>query len=90
MPPQKYHAALNTLIQSTAADFFKLRMIKMWKFLADYKSHIILNVHDEIVIVHYKEEGLRDKIIEVLEDHEGFRVPLICDAIVSDKSWAAK
>ena len=90
MPPQKYHAALNTLIQSTAADFFKLRMIKLWKFLADYKSHIILNVHDEIVVVHYKEEALRDKIVEVLEEHNQFRVPMLCDAIISDKSWAAK
>jgi len=90
MPPQKYHAALNTLIQSTAADFFKLRMIKLWKFLKDYKSHIVLNVHDEIVIVHYKEEALQDRIIEVLEEHNEFRVPILCDAIVSDKSWAAK
>ena len=90
MPPQKFHAALNTLVQSTAADFFKLRMIKLWKFLKDYKSHIVLNVHDEIVIVHYKEEGLRDKIIEVLEEHNEFRVPILCDAIISEQSWAAK
>ena len=90
MPPQKYHAALNTLIQSTAADFFKLRMIKLWRFLLDYKSHIVLNVHDEIVIVHYKNEALRDKIVEVLEEHEEFRVPILCDAIISEKSWAAK
>jgi len=90
MPPQKYHAALNTLIQSTAADFFKLRMIKLWKFLLDYKSHIVLNVHDEIVIVHYKEEDLEKQIMDVLEDHDGFRVPILCDSIVSQESWAAK
>ena len=65
-------------------------MIKLWKFLVDYKSHIILNVHDEIVVVHYKEEALRDKIVEVLEEHNQFRVPMLCDAIISDKSWAAK
>jgi DNA polymerase I-like protein with 3'-5' exonuclease and polymerase domains len=90
MPQQKYHAALNTLIQSTAADFFKIKMIKLWKFLLDYKSHIVLNVHDEIVIVHYKEEDLQKQIMDVLEERDEFRVPILCDAIVSQKSWAAK
>ncbi len=45
-------AALNTPIQGTAADVIKLAMIDVWNKLREggYKSKLILQVHDELVI----------------------------------------
>jgi DNA polymerase-1 len=45
-------AALNTPIQGTAADIIKIAMIDVWEKLRDggYRSKLILQVHDELVI----------------------------------------
>ncbi|MBI4244395.1 MAG: DNA polymerase I [Planctomycetes bacterium] len=48
--------AVNTPIQGSASDILKLALIKLDKALAEYKTNIIMQIHDEILI----EAPLRD------------------------------
>ena len=43
-------AALNAPIQGTAADIIKVAMIRVDAALADFRSRVLLQVHDELVV----------------------------------------
>ena len=59
--------AMNSPIQGTAADIIKIAMIKVHDRLISegYKSRLILQVHDELLIETVAEE--KEKVIELLE-----------------------
>ncbi len=56
--------ALNTPIQGSSADIIKLAMVKVYEILkkGGYKSRLILQVHDELIV-----EAHKDEIGEVAE-----------------------
>lgn len=62
-------AAMNMPIQGTAADIIKLAMIKVHRALqeGDYRSRLILQVHDELLIEAYKEE--KDAVAKILKEN---------------------
>lgn len=62
-------AAMNMPIQGSAADIIKLAMIKVHKALKEggYKSRLILQVHDELLIETYKEE--KEEIAKILKEN---------------------
>lgn len=82
--------ALNTPIQGTAADIIKLAMVKVHKRLNDegLRSHLILQVHDELIIEAYIPELDRVKALlrEEMENAVTLKVPLKADTS-SGKSW---
>ncbi len=57
--------AINTPIQGTAADLIKVAMVNIWKAMraGNFKSHMILQVHDELVFDARKDELERLKPI---------------------------
>ena len=61
--------ALNMPIQGTAADIIKLAMIKVHRALQEggYRSRLILQVHDELLIEAYKEE--KDAVAKILKEN---------------------
>lgn len=75
--------ALNTPIQGTAADIIKLAMVRIHKRLLEggFKSKLILQVHDELIIEAYLEE--KDEIAGILkeemENAAKLSVPLAVD-----------
>lgn len=74
-------AACNAPLQGTASDIMKLAMIKVYKELKEntYKSKLILQVHDELVIdVHPKEKKEIEKLVKnSMELDQPLKVPLV-------------
>ncbi|WP_279188017.1 DNA polymerase, partial [Corynebacterium stationis] len=83
-------AALNAPIQGTAADIIKVAMIRVDKALEGFKSRVLLQVHDELVV-----EIAPGELAEVQEIVEremdasiSLRVPLEVSAGTGD-NWDA-
>jgi len=58
--------AMNSPIQGSAADIIKIAMIKVYDALREFRSRLILQVHDELIIETYKDE--QDKVAELLTE----------------------
>jgi len=58
--------AVNAPIQGTAADIIKLAMIKIHEALKDYKTRMLLQVHDELVFDAPKDE--LEKVTPIITD----------------------
>lgn len=48
--PRSRHSAMNTLIQGSAADLKRAAVVKAHRYLHPYKSHLVLEVHDELIV----------------------------------------
>ena len=75
--------AVNAPIQGSAADIIKIAMIRIHKKLTDenWKSKMLLQVHDELVFDAHKEEleNLKVMIKSEMENAFPLQVPLIVD-----------
>lgn len=77
--------AMNTPMQGSAADLIKLAMIELDRRLRkDFKSQMILQVHDELLFEGPEDEipRLTKLVKEVMENVYQLRVPLIVDTKV--------
>ena len=83
--------AMNTPIQGTAADIMKLAMIEGSRRIKEegYKSRVLLQVHDELVVeaVSEEKENLKTLLKETMESVVELKVPLIAD-VHEGKNWA--
>ena len=83
-------AAMNMPIQGSAADIIKLAMIKVHKALKDggFKSRLILQVHDELLIETHKDEkeAVAKILKENMEQAAKLAVPLDVD-VHEGASW---
>jgi DNA polymerase-1 len=74
--------AVNAPIQGSAADIIKIAMIEIEKQLTDFKTRMILQVHDELVFDAPKDE--LDKVIPLIEKQmQGAvetKVPLVVES----------
>jgi DNA polymerase-1 len=80
---QSLRAAVNTTLQGTAADLMKMAMLAVDRelALAGFGNHILLQVHDELLI-EVPEEAVDDVAPRVRRAMEGvheLRVPLVVD-----------
>jgi len=82
--------AVNAPIQGSAADIIKIAMIHIHKFLSEgnYKTKMLLQVHDELVFdMHNKElEALKPIIKQKMESAYKLSVPLTVD-LGEGKNW---
>ncbi|NLP57750.1 DNA polymerase I [Lutibacter sp. B1] len=82
--------AVNAPIQGSAADIIKIAMINIHKLLqnGNYKSKMLLQVHDELVFDMYNDELniLKPKIKEEMENAFKLSVPLTVD-LGEGKDW---
>ncbi|MDO6737144.1 DNA polymerase I [Wenyingzhuangia sp. 2_MG-2023] len=82
--------AVNAPIQGTAADIIKIAMIDIQQALEEgnYKSKMLLQVHDELVFDMHKEEidTLKPLIVSKMENAYKLSVPLVVDTDMGD-NW---
>ncbi|HEY3276552.1 MAG TPA: DNA polymerase I [Syntrophorhabdaceae bacterium] len=83
--------AMNTPIQGSAADIIKLAMVHIWRKLASLGlgSHLIMQIHDELVVeVKESESLLVEKLVrEEMERVVPLSVPLVVN-IKRGRNWA--
>ena len=80
--------AQNAPIQGTAADIFKIAMIRVDKVLATLPANLVLTVHDEVVF-EIADSAIDDAVSLVSEAMEGaadLSVPLLVDVGIG-KTW---
>ena len=91
LPSTLGYKGVNYLVQGTSADIMNERLIAVHKLLQGTSSHVILQVHDEIICeIHDSEmEILPKQIAETLEVNS-LQIPLFVDIEVCTPSWATK
>jgi DNA polymerase-1 len=90
MEKRAQRQGVNFLIQGTAADLFKIAVVRVSKILEGKKSKLVNFVHDEIQLYMHKDElDLLPKIKAAMEDWH-FTVPIIAEFSQADPSWGKK
>lgn len=89
--PHKSYTAVNYLIQGTAADLIKLKMMDCAERLKGTKSHLLLQVHDELVFEIHQDDGIKLvwELADLMEDHTTFSVPMTVSVSLG-KRWGVK
>ena len=86
--------AMNSPIQGTAADVIKLAMIRAHRMLAEaaIDAHLILQVHDELLVVAHRScaERAREILRLAMEEAVAYSVPLTVDIHVGSTWFEAK
>lgn len=83
-------AAINSPIQGAAADMIKLAMIRVDTLLreGDYRSKLLLQVHDELVFDLHEDEAdiLKSKIAEAMRDAMPLDLPVVVE-LGTGQNW---
>lgn len=81
-------AAMNTPLQGSAADIIKIAMIRVHNRLKGMKSHLVLQVHDELIVDATPDEidAVKDILKTEMESAVKLSVPLGVDIAVG-KNW---
>ena len=84
-------AAINAPLQGTSADIIKMAMVDLHKKLNNYKSKMILQIHDELVLeVEENElEEVKKLTVEAMELSQPLKVPLKVE-VGYGKTWMEK
>jgi DNA polymerase I len=86
--------AMNTPIQGSAADIIKLAMVNVYNEIKEkgFKSKLILQVHDELILNVYKDEleEVKAMVKREMENVLKLRVPLEVDISVGGNWYEAK
>jgi len=91
IPAEFAYKGVNYLVQGTSADILNERMIKVYDYLKDKKSNMLLQVHDEIVCeIHDDEIHEVPLQIQTLMEDNSLNIPLKVDIDVCEGSWAVK
>ena len=82
-------AAVNARVQGTAADIMKMAMVELFPKLENLGSHLILQVHDEVVVEAPQEkvEEVKRVVKETMERVVELSVPLTAD-VENGKRWS--
>jgi len=90
------YQGINYTIQGSAAGKLKRVMVRLHKFFKKLKDcHLLMSVHDELMIEARKGSLTHDDVCEIREICEGdpekaFRLRLPCKMAVVEKSWNEK
>lgn len=84
-------AAINAPLQGSSADIIKMAMVDLHQKLKDYKSKIILQIHDELVleVPNDEIEIIKPIVVSAMEMNQPLKVPLKVD-VGYGKTWMEK
>lgn len=83
----------NYLVQGTAADYLKEKMIAVSEYIKEnnLKIKLIANIHDEIqFLVPRTEVEYLKEIKRIMETNDKFIIPIVADLEISDTNWKEK
>ncbi|UZQ54910.1 DNA polymerase I [Trichothermofontia sichuanensis B231] len=85
-------AAANAPIQGSSADIIKIAMVRLQEVLKDYQAHLLLQVHDELVLEVPPAEWpvLAAEIKATMEAAVTLSVPLVVDVRAGENWMVAK
>ncbi|WP_448562432.1 DNA polymerase I [Trichothermofontia sp.] len=85
-------AAANAPIQGSSADIIKIAMVRLQDILKDYQAHVLLQVHDELVLEMPPTEWpiLETRIKTTMEAAVTLSVPLVVDIRAGENWMVAK
>jgi len=80
--------AVNTSIQGSSSDLIKIAMIRLESLLQKLDAHLLLQIHDEVIVECKKEniEEVKKIIKETMENALKLRVPLVVN-ITENERW---
>lgn len=80
--------AINTTIQGSAADLIKIAMVKLDNVLIPFDAHMLVQIHDEIIIETPvdKIEEVKKVIIDTMENALKLRIPIKIK-VIEGMSW---
>ena len=86
-----HRAAINAPLQGTSADIIKMAMVDLYSKLKNYKSKMILQIHDELVleVAENELEEIKNLVITAMELNQPLKVPLKVE-IGYGKTWMEK
>lgn len=87
------HKLCNTLIQGSAAYYLKEKIIAIDKYIRDnnLKTQLMFQIHDELLFIVPPEEAEEVyKIKAIMEDTDGWYIPIIAEVDASNTTWADK
>ena len=89
---ERWYAAFNTRVQGTAGVKAKEGLVAVYKECQLNRGELalLLLIHDELV---YESEGdprTDRRVLELMQDLDSYRVPIIADMSGSDKNWQDK
>lgn len=94
IPKNLAYKVLNYLCQGTSADLIKRAMVQIWEWLRDndYRTRLLLTVHDELGFeVPYTEtQATIPTIVMMMEELKKFYVPIIVGLDVAPIRWSDK
>lgn len=87
------HKLINTLIQGSAAYYLKEKIIAIDKYIRDkkLKTQLMFQIHDELLFIVPTEEA--DEVFnfkKIMEDTDGWYVPIVAEVDASNTTWADK
>jgi DNA polymerase-1 len=84
------YIVINALIQSTAGDIIKAKMLDCQDILDGSNSHMILMVHDELIFeIHREDLHLITPLKRAMEELDKFSIPITC-SMKWGKNWLDK
>lgn len=85
-----WHNASNYLVQGSAADLLKTKLIELDEFFRsnNLKSRILCTIHDEIMYeIHKEEHHIIPKLKAIMEDVPMSKIPIVAEVSLTETTW---
>jgi DNA polymerase-1 len=88
----RWYAAFNTRVQGTAGMQAKEGLVRVYRECQLNRGELacLLLIHDEIVYESAGDPRTDRRVLKLMEDRDGYRVPIIADMKAGPKNWQDK